>query len=224
MRQAIGYARVSTTGQADGASLDMQTEKLEAMATVQDLDLSEIIVDAGESAKTLRRPGMARLLDLVDAGDVSAVIVYKLDRLTRSVRDLGDLLERFDRRGVSLVSVSESLDTGTAAGRLVLNVMASVAQWEREIIAERTREALQSMKARGQRVGNVAFGYRLAADGVHLEEEPAEQTVLSTLRELRAAGYSLREIAAELNRQGFTTRRGGEWRHQYVSNVLKAVA
>ncbi|MCP3959252.1 MAG: recombinase family protein [bacterium] len=225
MAQAIGYLRVSTTDQAEnGVSLDLQREKLEAMATVQDLDLAEIITDAGASAKTLRRPGMARLLDLVDAGDVGTVIVYKLDRLTRSVRDLGDLLERFERRGASLVSVSESLDTGTAAGRLVLNVMASVAQWERETIAERTREALQSMKARGERVGTISFGYRLAADGVHLEEDRDEQAVLSTLRELRAAGYTLRAIADELNAQGFTTRRGSAWRHQYVANVLKAAA
>ncbi len=225
MRQAIGYLRVSTTDQAEnGVSLDLQREKLEAMATVQDLDLVDVIVDAGASAKTLNRPGMARLVDLVDAGDVGSVIVYKLDRLTRSVRDLGDLLERFDRRGVSLVSVSESLDTGTAAGRLVLNVMASVAQWEREVIAERTREALQSKKARGERVGTVPFGYRLAADGVHVEEDADEQAVIATLRELRTAGYTLREIAAELNRQGSTTRRGSAWRFQYVANVLKAAA
>src|SRR5690348_1236649 len=70
-------------------------------------------------------------------------LIAKLDRLTRSVRDLGELLERFQKRGVSLVSVSESLDTGSAAGRLVLNVMASISQWEREAIGERTREALR---------------------------------------------------------------------------------
>lgn len=222
MKATIGYARVSTTGQAeDGVSLAMQTEKLEAMAVVQGVELAEIIVDAGESAKTLRRPGMARLLDLVDAGDVATVICYKLDRLTRSVRDLGELIERFERRGCALVSVSESLDTSTAAGRLVLNVMASVAQWEREIIAERTSEALQAMKARGERVGTIPFGYRLGAADL-LEEDADEQAALRILRELRAAGYSLRAIAAELNHQRITTRAGGEWRHQYVASLLKA--
>jgi hypothetical protein len=85
------------------------------------------------------------------------VIIAKLDRLTRSVKDLSELLERFQRRGVALVSVAESLDTGSAAGRL-----AAVSQWEREAIGERTRDALQHMRANGERVGNVAYHYRPA--------------------------------------------------------------
>ena len=82
---------------------------------------------------------MTRLLALVDAGEVQAIIIAKLDRLTRSVKDLCTLLERFERRGVALVSVAESLDTGSAAGRLVLNIMTAVSQWERKAISERTR-------------------------------------------------------------------------------------
>ena len=88
------------------------------------------------------------------------MIIAKLDRLTRSVRDLAELLELFQRRGVALVSVAESLDTGSASGRLVLNIMTAVSQWEREAIGERTRDALRHKKAKGERVGNVAFGYR----------------------------------------------------------------
>ena len=104
------------------------------MAVVQSAGLVDVIVDAGESAKSLNRPGMARLMSLVDAGAVDTVIIAKMDRLTRSVKDLAELLERFTRRGVSLVSVAESLDTRTAAGRMVLNIMVSVSQWEREAI------------------------------------------------------------------------------------------
>jgi site-specific DNA recombinase len=104
--------------------------------------LIDIIVDGGESAKSLNRPGMARLLTLVDAGEVQAVIIAKLDRLTGSVKDLCTLLERLERRGVALVSVAESLDAGSAAGRLVLNIMTAVSQWEREAIGERTRDAM----------------------------------------------------------------------------------
>jgi DNA invertase Pin-like site-specific DNA recombinase len=112
---------VSTDKQADrGVSLEAQSEKVRAMAVVQGAELADVIVDAGESAKSLDRPGMQRLLALVDAKAVDTVIIAKLDRLTRSVKDLAELLERFTRRGVSLVSVAESLDTGTAAGRLVL--------------------------------------------------------------------------------------------------------
>jgi DNA invertase Pin-like site-specific DNA recombinase len=220
---AIGYARVSTDKQADfGVSLEAQTEKVRAMAVVQGSELLDVIVDAGESAKSLNRPGMERLLALVDAGAVNTVIVAKLDRLTRSVKDLAELLERFTRRGVSLVSVAESLDTGTAAGRLVLNIMVSVSQWEREAIGERTRDAMHHKRANGERVGTVPFGYRVAADGCHLEPEPAEQSILSRIRELKAAGFTTRRIAAELNREGCTTRRGTAWRHEYVVKALKA--
>src|ERR1019366_893553 len=138
-RQTIGYARVSTDKQ--DLSLDAQQVKITAMAALQDKTV-EMIVDA-QSAKSLDRPGMARLLAMVDSGDVETVIIAKLDRLTRSVKDLGELLERFAKHSVSLVSVAESLDTGSASGRLVLNIMVSVAQWEREAIGERTATVLQ---------------------------------------------------------------------------------
>lgn len=223
--RAIGYARVSTDKQADfGVSLEAQTEKVKAMAVVQGAELVDMIVDAGESAKSLNRPGMTRLLALVDGGSIDVVIVAKLDRLTRSVKDLGELLERFQRRGVSLVSVAESLDTGTAAGRLVLNVMASVSQWERESVAERTKDALSYKRANGECVGTVPFGYRLATDRKHLEPDEAEQAILSTMRDLRGLGYTLVEVAAALNEQGFRTRKGGEWRFHYVHKQLAAAA
>ncbi len=221
--KAIGYVRVSTEKQADfGVSLEAQTEKVRAMAVVQGAELAEVIVDAGESAKSLNRPGMALLLSLVDAGAVDTVIIAKLDRLTRSVADLAELLKRFERRGVCLVSVADSLDTRTAAGRLVLNIMTSVSQWEREAIGERTRDAMRHKRANGERVGTVPFGYRAAADGLHLEADPAEQGILCRIRELKAAGHTTRRIADELNRQGFTTRRGTDWRFQYVAGALRA--
>ncbi len=221
--KAIAYVRVSTEKQADfGVSLEAQTAKVQAMAVVQGADLSEVIVDAGESAKSLNRPGMARLLAMVDSGAVNIVIIAKLDRLTRSVADLAELLKRFERRNVSLVSVADSLDTRTAAGRLVLNIMVSVSQWEREAIGERTRDAMHHKRANGERVGTIPFGYRAAADGLHIEAEPAEQSILARIQELRAAGYTTRRIADELNRQGFTTRRGTAWRFQYVAESLRA--
>src|SRR5450755_1480108 len=219
--RAIGYTRVSTDKQADrGVSLDAQTEKIRAMALVHDAELIDIIVEAGESAKSLNRPGMQRLLALVDAGDVQAVIVAKLDRLTRSVKDLCELLERFERKGVALVSVAESLDTGSAAGRLVLNIMAAVSQWEREAIGERTRDALSHKRSQGERVGNIAFGSRLAGDGQHLEPDPAEQAALEEIRRLRSQGTTLRGIAMALNHRAFRTRRGTAWRLESVARIL----
>src|SRR4029077_6224166 len=177
--RAIGYCRVSTDKQADrGISLEAQEAKIRAMAVVQDAELAEVIIDAGESAKSLVRRGMVRLLSLVDDRKIDVVIIAKLDRLTRSVKDLAELLERFQRRGVSLVSVAESLDTGSAAGRLVINIMTAVSQWEREAIGERTRDAMMHKRSRGQRVGNVAYGYRTSPDGKHVEPEPSEQKAL----------------------------------------------
>jgi site-specific DNA recombinase len=223
--RSIGYARVSTDKQADkGVSLDVQAAKIQAMAALQDAELLETIVDAAESAKSLNRPGMTRLLALIDAGAVDSVIVAKLDRLTRSVKDLAVLLERFQKRGVSLISVAEALDTGSAAGRLVLNIMVSVSQWEREAIGERTRDAMRHMKTKGERVGETPFGFRAASDGVHLEPEPKEQELAGRIRELSHQGHSTRRIADHLNGCGYRTRRGGAWRFQYVAAVLSKEA
>jgi site-specific DNA recombinase len=223
--KVIGYARVSTDKQADrGVSLEAQTEKIRAMAVVHNAELVDIIVDGGESAKSLNRPGMERLLALVDSGAVEAVIVAKLDRLTRSVKDLCTLLERFERREVTLISVAESLDTGSAAGRLVLNIMTAVSQWEREAIGERTRDAMNHKRTNGERVGNIAFGYRLASDGVHVEPEPTEQATIAAVAELRSNGMSLRRIAKDLNRRGIRTRKGSEWRLESVARVASANA
>jgi site-specific DNA recombinase len=200
--RAIGYARVSTDKQADhGVSLEAQEAKIRAMATVQGAEIIELIVDGGESAKDLKRPGMDRLLTLVDERKVDTVIIAKLDRLTRSVKDLAELLERFQRRGVSLVSVAESLDTGSAAGRLVINIMTAVSQWEREAIGERTRDAMQHKRSYGKCVGNLAYGYRLAADGEHFEPEPSEQVALAQFGALtsnRGGAVALRTSISEM--------------------------
>jgi|SRR5580704_642944 site-specific DNA recombinase len=220
--KTVGYVRVSTDKQADrGVSLDAQAEKIRAMAVVHNAELTEIIVDGGESAKSLQRPGMERLLALVDGKKVQTVIIAKLDRLTRSVKDLCELLDRFERRGVALISVAESLDTGSAAGRLVLNIMTAVSQWEREAIGERTRDAMSHKRNNGECVGNIRFGYRLGADGNHVEPDPAEQMVLQEIRRLRQNGHSMRGTAAELNRQALRTRRGSAWQLEHVARILK---
>lgn len=224
-RQTLGYVRVSTDKQADGGiSLEAQEEKIRAMAIVQGAPIAEVIIDAGESAKSLQRPGMTWLLAQVDAGAVGTIIVAKLDRLTRSIADLAALLARFERRDVALVSVAEALDTGSAAGRLVLHIMVSVSQWEREAIGERTRDVMRHKRAKGERVGTLPFGRQLAADGVQLEPAPVEQRLLARMRELRTAGCTTREIAADLNANGWTTRRGTAWRFQYVARTLARTA
>ena len=223
--KAIGYARVSTDKQAEkGCSLEAQVEKIRAMAVVHSAELQEVIVDGGESAKTLQRPGMQRLLALVEGKKVEAIIVARLDRLTRSVKDLCALLELFEKRGVALISVAESLDTGSAAGRLVITIMAAVSRWEREAIGERTRDALSHKRSKCERVGNIRFGYRLAQDGVHVEPDEAEQAAIAAIRGMRARGRTLRQIARDLNQEGRRTRRSSEWRLESVNRVVQAAA
>ncbi len=219
--KAIGYTRVSPRDQAaSSVSLVSQRMKIEAYATMHDLDLVEVIEDAGYSAKSLDRPGMAELLRLIRGCKVGVVIVAKLDRITRSVRDLGELIELFQRSGVEFASVADHIDTSTASGRLVLNVMGSVSQWEREAIGERTSEALAVMRSNGRRISRHApYGYRLNGQG-RIEDE-REQKAVQVMRTLRAEGLSLRQIAAELDRQGHHNRSGRRLSAQTIANVLK---
>ena len=166
--KVIGYVRVSTEDQArDGVSVDAQRAKIEGYAKLYDLELVRIVVDAGESAKSLDRPGLQKVLTSLRKGESEGLLIAKLDRLSRSVVDWNVLIDRFfgERAGKQLFSVADSIDTRTAAGRLVLNVLMSVAQWERETIGERTKDALAHKRRNGERVGKVPFGYDLAKDG-----------------------------------------------------------
>src|ERR1700687_1437154 len=142
--RAVAYLRVSTEKQADkGVSLDAQRAKVEAYAQLYEVDLVEVIVDAGVSAKTLDRPGLGKALGMLKTRQAEALLVVKLDRLTRSVVHLGQLVEDYCADGKwPLLPVGEQIDPRSAAGRLVLNVLASVSQWEREAIGERTAAAV----------------------------------------------------------------------------------
>lgn len=221
--RTIAYLRVSTDKQADrGVSLDAQRAKVSAYAQLYDLELLEVIVDAGESAKSLDRPGLQRALAMLRRGDAAALLVVKLDRLTRSVRDLGDLVEHYFAPGkAALLSVGEQIDTRSAAGRLVLNVLASVSQWEREAIGERTATAMQHKSAQGEYTGgHVPFGYRLTTDGQRLEQVPSEQAVLATARSLRGRGLSLPAVARELDARGFRSRTGRAFAPMQVARMV----
>ena len=223
--KAIGYVRVSTRDQADsGASLASQRTKINAYAILHDLELVEVIEDAGYSAKSLDRPGMTKLLQLIRGRKITTVVVAKLDRITRSVRDLGELIELFQRSGVEFASVADHIDTSTASGRLVLNVMGSVSQWEREVIGERTSEALAVMRAQGKRISRFApFGYRGDGNGSWVEDDD-EQRACRLIVRLRARGLSLRQVGAELERRGVRARTNGRLSPKVIASVLRAKA
>jgi len=219
-----GYIRVSTEEQArEGSSLILQREKIEWYCKAHDLELVRIECDAGVSAKTLEREGVAAVLDDLQRGRVDGLVVIKLDRLTRSLRDWAHLIERFfdDRAGRRLFSVSDSIDTRTAAGRMVLNLLMTVAQWEREVIAERTRDALQGKIGRGERCGRVRFGYALADDGKTLVPDPVQQKAIDFMRQWEAQGKTYRDMVALLTEMGIETKEpGGVWRPGVVYKIL----
>jgi DNA invertase Pin-like site-specific DNA recombinase len=102
----------------------------------------------------------------------------------------------------------------------VLNIMTAVSQWEREAIGERTRDAMSHKRSNGERVGNIQFGYRLGADGKHVEPDPSEQAVLHEIGRLRQSGHTMRGIAAALNHRALRTRRGSAWRLEHVARII----
>ena len=221
--KVLCYARVSTANQEEnGVSLEAQQGKMAAYASLYGLEIVETIID-GESAKSLKRTGLQQALTMLKAGKVDGLLIVKLDRLTRSVADWQALIDGYfgERAGKQLFSVCDSIDTRTAAGRLVLNVLITVAQWERETIGERTKEALQHKIRKGERCGKVRFGFDLADDGVNLVPNKEEQEAIAAMRSLRDAGHTLREIAEHLTRNGIVTKEGRPWNHNTVSGILK---
>lgn len=217
MTRAIGYIRVSTDKQADqGVSLEAQKAKIDAYAMLYELEMVDYVIETG-SAKDTSRQGLQEALGALTSGRADALVVVKLDRLTRSVGDLGRLVEDYFQSH-ALLSVSEQIDTRSAAGRLVLNVLASVSQWEREVIGERTSAAMQHMKTAGQYTGGKPpYGFQLV-DGELVEHE-AEQAVLALVKEYRAKGMPLRQIAQALADNGFKSRAGKPLHFQAVARM-----
>ena len=219
-RRVLAYVRVSTEMQvSSGHGLEAQRAKVAAWCALHDAELVAVYADEGLSGSSLDRPALSSALAELEAGRADALLVCKLDRLTRSTRDLGELLDRATAGGWALLSVAESLDTSTAAGRLVVSVLGAVSQWEREAIGERTAAAKASMKARGLYVGgDVPYGYR-AENGV-LVEDAADLAVKRCAVELRGAGLSLRRIGAELAARGLLPRAGGAWSAPAVGRLV----
>lgn len=215
-RAVVGYIRVSSKEQAETKlSLTHQEEKIRALASAHDLALLEVYNDAAESAKDLKREAVQRLIEGVEKGRIGHVIVYKLDRLIRNVENLGYLLRLFEKHEVTLSSVQESLDTSTASGRMVVNLLGMIAQWERETIAERTKAALSVKRTRGEKLGGIVpYGYRV--QNGKLVVNVKEKVVVDEIMALRRAGAGYTEIALSLNRRGWEPRMGKAW---YASTV-----
>jgi DNA invertase Pin-like site-specific DNA recombinase len=222
--KVVGYIRVSTEEQSrEGISLDAQRARLASYAALYELDLVEVIPDVAISAKTMDRAGLRRAMEMMDTKKVGGLVVVKLDRLTRSLADWQTLIERYflERRGMKLFSVNEQIDTRTATGRMVLNLIVMIAQWEREVIGERTTEALHYKSGQGERVGTIPYGFNLGDDGKTLVRNEAEQDWIELMRNWRRVGYTQRQIADLLSHECVPTKQGrGAWRHSAVARIL----
>src|SRR4030043_1815528 len=165
---AVGYVRISTEDQAkEGVSLDNQKSKIKAYCQLEDLELREIVEDAGLSAKNLRRPGVQKVLRLARRREIDAVVVYKLDRIFRSTVDALETTKAFDKWGVSFHSIEETLDTRSAMGRFFFALTAALAEMERRLIGERTKAALSHKRTKRESIGGYAppYGYDLDDTG-----------------------------------------------------------
>ncbi|MBM4327965.1 MAG: recombinase family protein [Deltaproteobacteria bacterium] len=225
MKRAIGYIRVSSQEQArEGISLEMQAAKVRVYCELNDLTLVEIIEDAGISAKSIKgRPGIQSILEMVNARQIDAVVVFKLDRLARNTVECLRMAEVMDKTGVALHSITEKLDTQSALGRFFFTLTASLAEMERNLIAERTAAALAQKRANGEKTGGLCpYGFR-SVNG-KLEPDPAEQGVIHRMRGLRAQGVSYRGIADKLTEEGTMTRKATRFRETQIIRILREAA
>jgi site-specific DNA recombinase len=216
------YVRVSTDEQVkEGFSISAQVERLKAFALSQGWDVIFVYVEEGWSAKNINRPQLQKMLQDIKKGNIDVILVYKLDRLTRSVIDLYTLLKEFENNNVSFRSATEVYDTSTAMGRLFITLVAALAQWEREQLVERVKVGLEQMVDEGKKPGaQELFGYKFDTDfNCEIIEEEAE--LVRWMFELYADGYGYRAIADKLNERGIKTKRSGkDWGTSSVRLIL----
>ena len=152
----------------------------------------------------------------------AALIVYSLSRLARSTRDTIDIAERLQKAGSDLVSLSERIDTSTAVGRMFFRLMAILAEFERDQLTERTRAALDHKKSKGERIGQIPYGYRLGDDGRTLVPCEDELITLGLMQDYHAQGLSLRAISRALEQQGRLSKQGRAFAPSTIKMLLES--
>ncbi len=205
--QVLGYVRVSTEEQADsGAGLAAQRAAIAAECERRGWQVVRVLEDAGYSAKDLKRPGIREALETLERREAGALVVAKLDRLSRSMIDFTGVMAKAQKQGWALVALDCAVDTTTPAGEAMAHMLATFAQFERRLIGQRTREALAAKRAAGVRLGR---------------PRSMPEDVRREIAELRASGMSLRQIADGLNdRQVPTAQGGARWHPSTVRAAL----
>lgn len=219
--QAIAYTRVSTTRQAEeGVSLAAQHGAINKWCESQGHYIDGRFTDEGISGKkTKNRPGITAALTAV-CQCKGILVVYSLSRMSRSLIDMAQIAERINKAGAQLASCTESFNTTTANGRLIFGFFGLMAQWEREMIGERTRMALAHKRAKGKKTGSIApYGFRY--DGEDMLTNPDEVLTMERMARWRQMGYSYQKIANCLHVDGLLSRSGGKWSAKVVRGILK---
>lgn len=206
--RVVGYIRVSTVEQAtQGAGMDAQRASILRACEYRGLTLTEIVADDGYSGKNMRRPGLERCMEMIRAGDVQGIVVTKLDRLSRSIKDFSDIMAASQRDGWRLIILEPDIDFSTPFGKLLANILASFAEFERDMISMRTKEGMAERKKMGVKIG---------------KQRHVSDAVCDAVRDMRAQGMTYRQIAERLSRDQVPTPNGARyWAHQTIYDLVK---
>ena len=219
--RAVAYLRCSTAGQAEnGVSLDVQRERIEEYCRYKALEIVETIVDEGVSGGVnANRNGFVQLLDRIDDNGIQAVVLYSLERLSRDMLTLLALERYLEENDVELHTVEGLIGTETPDGFMAFAIRAFSGEIERRQVKYRTRRALQHMKAQGQVVGRVPYGWR--REGNQLVEVPAEQGVIALANRLYRKGLKLAEVVRRIAKTGYRSRSGRPFTAQQVKRMIE---
>lgn len=216
------YTRVSSRNQLDPeyGSLQTQRERLEAYCRSQDnYQVFRVYEDGAYSAESIDRPALQEMLADIRTGKINCVLAYKIDRLTRSVKDFHLLMELFDRYNVKFVSITQCIDTQHPMGRLLRNILLDFAQFEREMTADRTRDKMHQRAQKGMwNGGGVPYGYRNVDK--KLVPDPDKASHVRFVYEFFANDPSLARLRAEVTRRGWTTPTGRQWTKSGLDYML----
>ncbi len=219
MRVAL-YSRVSTDDQArEGHSLAAQAKRLRAFSDAQRWTVAGEYVDDGYTGRDVRRPAYARMMDARETWD--AILVLKIDRIHRNSRNFMEMMDDLRRWGKDFVSATESLDTSTATGRFVADMLQRIAQLESEQTGERVAMGMRQAAEEDKFLGmSDPYGYKYDSAAGNLAVVPAEAAVVREIYRLRGEGCVLREITDALNARGVPTKRGRRWSKRQVFRIL----
>lgn len=214
MKAAGLYIRVSTEEQAkEGYSIDAQRNKLTAYCQIHDIDILGYYIDDGISGKSLERPRVKELIADIKAKRIDTIVVFKLDRLTRSVKDLLMLMDIFDKFKTKFISLSEQIDTSSATGRMFVQLLGVFAEWERSVIGERVVVGMEQRAKTGMYSARRVLGYDYNPETKRFTINAKEAEIVKLIFSMHNQGKGYVAIAKELNRLGYKTKDGNSFAH-----------